>query len=225
MDIEGVGPAVMNQLIEKGLVKNPADLYFLTKEQLAGLERMGDKSAENALKAIDQSRGRGLERLLYALGIRQVGQKAGKVLAARFGTLDKLAAASEEELTAIDDVGGITAGYIRAWLDDPQSQHLLGRLREAGVSMEAVEKQAGDQFQGMTFVLTGTLERFTREEAAALIEAHGGKASGSVSKKTSYVVAGENAGSKLRKANELNIPILTEDAFAAMLEQAPEEES
>ncbi|MDE7011351.1 MAG: NAD-dependent DNA ligase LigA, partial [Oscillospiraceae bacterium] len=225
MDIEGVGPAVMNQLIEKGLVKNPADLYFLTKEQLAGLERMGDKSAENALKAIDQSRGRGLERLLYALGIRQVGQKAGKVLAARFGTLDKLAAASEEELTAIDDVGGITAGYIRAWLDDPQSQHLLGRLREAGVSMEAVEKQAGDQFKGMTFVLTGTLERFTREEAAALIEARGGKASGSVSKKTSYVVAGENAGSKLRKANELNIPILTEDAFAAMLEQAPEEES
>ena len=225
MDIEGVGPAVMNQLIEKGLVKNPADLYFLTKEQLAGLERMGDKSAENALKAIDQSRGRGLERLLYALGIRQVGQKAGKVLAARFGTLDKLAAASEEELTAIDDVGGITAGYIRAWLDDPQSQHLLGRLREAGVSMEAVEKQAGDQFQGMTFVLTGTLEKFTREEAAALIEARGGKASGSVSKKTSYVVAGENAGSKLRKANELNIPILTEDAFAAMLEQAPEEES
>lgn len=225
MDIEGVGPAVMNQLIEKGLVKNPADLYFLTKEQLAGLERMGDKSAENALKAIDQSRGRGLERLLYALGIRQVGQKAGKVLAARFGTLDKLDAASEEELTAIDDVGGVTAGYIRTWLDDPQSQHLLGRLREAGVSMEAVEKQAGDQFQGMTFVLTGTLERFTREEAAALIEARGGKASGSVSKKTTYVVAGENAGSKLRKANELNIPILTEDAFAAMLKQAPEEES
>lgn len=225
MDIEGVGPAVINQLIEKGLVKNPADLYFLTKEQLAGLERMGDKSAENALKAIDQSRGRGLERLLYALGIRQVGQKAGKVLAARFGTLDKLDAASEEELTAIDDVGGVTAGYIRTWLDDPQSQHLLGRLREAGVSMEAVEKQAGDQFQGMTFVLTGTLERFTREEAAALIEARGGKASGSVSKKTTYVVAGENAGSKLRKANELNIPILTEDAFAAMLKQAPEEES
>ena len=225
MDIEGVGPAVMNQLIEKGLVKNPADLYFLTKEQLAGLERMGDKSAENALKAIDQSRGRGLERLLYALGIRQVGQKAGKVLAARFGTLDKLDAASEEELNAIDDVGGVTAGYIRTWLDDPQSQHLLGRLREAGVSMEAVEKQAGDQFQGMTFVLTGTLERFTREEAAALIEARGGKASGSVSKKTTYVVAGENAGSKLRKANELNIPILTEDAFAAMLKQAPEEES
>ncbi len=225
MDIEGVGPAVINQLIEKGLVKNPADLYFLTKEQLAGLERMGDRSAENALKAIDQSRGRGLERLLYALGIRQVGQKAGKVLAARFGTLDKLDAASEEELTAIDDVGGVTAGYIRTWLDDPQSQHLLGRLREAGVSMEAVEKQAGDQFQGMTFVLTGTLERFTREEAAALIEARGGKASGSVSKKTTYVVAGENAGSKLRKANELNIPILTEDAFAAMLKQAPEEES
>ena len=224
MDIDGVGPAVMSQLIEKELVKNPADLYFLTKEQLAGLERMGKKSAENALKAIDESRGRGLERLLYALGIRQVGQKAGKVLAARFGTLDALAAAAEEELTAIDDVGAVTASYIRAWLESPQSQHLLSRLREAGVSMEAVEKPAGDQFRGMTFVLTGALERFTREEAAALIEARGGKASGSVSKKTTYVVAGENAGSKLRKANELNIPVLTEAEFAAMLEEESGEE-
>ena len=224
MDIDGVGPAVMSQLIEKELVKNPADLYFLTKEQLAGLERMGKKSAENALKAIDESRGRGLERLLYALGIRQVGQKAGKVLAARFGTLDALAAAAEEELTAIDDVGAVTASYIRAWLESPQSQHLLSRLREAGVSMEAVEKPAGDQFRGMTFVLTGALERFTREEAAALIEARGGKASGSVSKKTTYVVAGENAGSKLRKANELNIPVLTEAEFAAMLEKESGEE-
>ena len=217
MDIEGVGPAVMNQLIEKGLVKTPADLYFLTKEDLASLDRMGDKSAENALRAIDESRSRGLERLLYALGIRQVGQKAGKTLAAHFRTFDAFAAASEEELTAIDDVGAVTAGYIRAWLESPQSQHLMGRLREAGVSLEAAEAPAGDQFKGMTFVLTGALERFTREEATALIEARGGKASGSVSKKTTYVVAGENAGSKLRKAGELGIPVLTEEAFAAML--------
>ena len=219
MDIDGMGPAVMSQLIGQGLVKTPADLYFLTRDQLAGLERMGKKSAQNAVEAIDKSRGRGLERLLYALGIRQVGQKAGKVLAARFGSFDALAAASEEELTAIDDVGGVTAAYIRAWLDSPQSQHLIRRLKEAGVSMEAVEQSAGEQFKGMTFVLTGALERFTRDEAAALIEARGGKASGSVSKKTTYVVAGENAGSKLRKANELGVPVLTEAEFAEMLEK------
>ena len=217
MDIDGVGPAVMSQLIERGLVKTPADLYFLTEEQLSDLDRMGKKSARNAVKAISESRGRGLERLLYALGIRQVGQKAGKVLAAHFGTFDALACASVEELTAIDDVGGITAAYIRSWLDSPQSQHLIRRLKEAGVSMEAAQQPAGEQFQGMTFVLTGTLERFTREEAAALIEARGGKASGSVSKKTTYVVAGENAGSKLRKAGELGIPVLTEAEFAEML--------
>lgn len=219
MDIDGMGPAVIGQLIDKGLVKTPADLYFLTIEQLADLERMGKKSAQNAVNAIAASKGRGLERLLYALGIRQVGQKAGKVLAAYFGTFDALNQATVEELTAIDDVGGITAAYIREWLDSPQSQHLIGRLREAGVGMDAVKQVSGQQFKGMTFVLTGALERFTREEAAALIEGRGGKASGSVSKKTAYVVAGENAGSKLRKANELGIPVLTEDEFAAMLEQ------
>ena len=218
MDIEGLGPAVMAQLIDRGLVKSPADLYFLREEELAALDRMGEKSAANLVAAIAASRDRGLERLLYALGIRQVGQKAGKVLAAHFGTFDALAAATEEELTAIDDVGAITAAYIREWLQNPQSKHLMDRLREAGVSLEAAQKPAGDQFKGLTFVLTGTLERFTREEAGALIEARGGKVSGSVSKKTSYVVAGENAGSKLRKANELAIPVLTEEEFAAMLE-------
>ena len=217
MDIEGLGPAVMAQLIDRGLVKSPADLYFLREEELAALDRMGEKSAANLVAAIAASRDRGLERLLYALGIRQVGQKAGKVLAAHFGTFDALAAATEEELTAIDDVGAITAAYIREWLQNPQSKHLMDRLREAGVSLEAAQKPAGDQFKGLTFVLTGVLERFTREEAGALIEARGGKVSGSVSKKTSYVVAGENAGSKLRKANELAIPVLTEEEFAAML--------
>ena len=221
MDIDGVGPAVMLQLIEKGLVKNPADLYFLTAEQLEGLERMGKKSAKNAVAAIRASRDRGLERLLFALGIRQVGQKAGKALAAHFRTFDALAGADAEELTAVGDVGGITAAYIREWLDSPQSQHLIGRLKEAGVSMDAAEQPSGAQFQGMTFVLTGTLERFTRDEAAALIERRGGKASSSVSRKTTYVVAGENAGSKLRKANELQIPVLTEADFAAMLEAQP----
>ncbi len=217
MDIDGVGPAVIKQLIDKELVKTPADLYFLTADQLADLERMGKKSARNAVDAIAASKDRGLERLLYALGIRQVGQKAGKILAAHFGSFDALAQATEEELTAIDDVGGITAAYIRKWLENPQSKHLISRLKEAGVSMEAARQSAGEQFKGMTFVLTGALEKFTRDEAAALIEARGGKASGSVSKKTTYVVAGENAGSKLRKAGELGIPVLTEDEFAAML--------
>ena len=217
MDIDGMGPAVMRQLIDQGLVRTPADLYFLTADQLANLERMGKKSAQNAVSAIAASKERGLERLLYALGIRQVGQKAGKVLASHFGSYDALAQAGEEELTAIDDVGGVTAAYIREWVQSPQSQHLIARLKEAGVSMDAAQQSTGERFKGMTFVLTGALEKFTRDEAAALIEAQGGKASGSVSKKTTYVVAGENAGSKLRKANELGIPVLTEEEFAAML--------
>lgn len=219
MDIEGLGPAVMAQLIDSGLVKSPADLYFLKEADLIDLDRMGEKSAANIISAILNSKDRGLERLLYALGIRQVGQKAGKVLAAHFGSFERLASATEEELTAIDDVGAVTAAYIRAWLDNPQSKHVVSRLKEAGVSMNAVQQPVGEQFKGMTFVLTGTLERFSRDEAAALIEARGGKASGSVSKKTTYVVAGENAGSKLRKANDLNIPVLTEDEFLAMLNE------
>lgn len=217
MDIDGVGPAVMQQLIDEGLVKTPADLYYLKAEQLSSLERMGEKSAANAIAAIEASKSRGLERLLFALGIRQVGQKAGKVLAAHFGSFDALAGATEEELTAIDDVGAITAAYIRQWLESSQSMELIARLKEAGVSMEAVQQPKGEQFKGMTFVLTGALSLFTREEATEQIEARGGKASGSVSKKTTYVVAGENAGSKLRKANELNIPVLSEEDFLAML--------
>ena len=225
MDIEGLGPAVLSQLIEAGLITSSADLYFLKEEDLIGLDRMGEKSAANLMRAINESRSRGLERLLYALGIRQVGQKAGKVLASHFKTFDDFSGATEEELTAIDDVGAITATYIRKWLDDPQSRHLIARLKEAGVSMDAVKQSAGEQFKGMTFVLTGTLERFTRDEAAEMIEARGGKASGSVSKKTTYVVAGENAGSKLRKANDLAIPVLTEDEFAAMLDDEPVRDS
>jgi len=218
MDIEGIGPAVILQLIEAGLVNSPADLYFLKANELVKLERMGEKSARNAIRAIEESKSRGLERLLFALGIRQVGEKAGKVLAAHFRTFDAFAAAQEEELTAIEDVGAVTAAYIRQWLSSDQSKHLINRLKEAGVSMESAQEVESDQFRGMTFVLTGALELFTREEATALIESRGGKASGSVSKKTTYVVAGENAGSKLRKANELNIPVLSEAEFAAMLE-------
>ena len=213
MDIDGMGPAVMQQLIEKGLVKNAADLYFLEAGDLEALERMGKKSAENAIAAIEASKDRGLERLLYALGIRQVGQKAGKVLGSCFQSFDALSQATVEELTAIDDVGEITARFIQEWLDSPQSQHLMARLKDAGVCMESKAEVVDRRFAGMTFVLTGSLSAFTREEATAMIEARGGKASGSVSKKTTYVVAGENAGSKLKKANELGIPVLSEEEF------------
>ena len=223
MDIDGLGPAVMNQLIESGLVKTPADLYDLTPADLKPLERMGDKSAANAVAAIYQSKENDLWRLIFALGIRQVGEKAAKTLAAHFGTMDTLRSATEEELTAIDDVGPITAGYIRQWVESPQSRDLLERLRAAGVNMTCREEQTDRRFAGMTFVLTGALEKFTREEAGEMIERRGGKAASSVSKKTTYVVAGANAGSKLRKAQELGVPVLTEDEFLALLD-APEED-
>lgn len=222
MDIDGLGPAVMNQLIENGLVKTPADLYDLTPADLKPLERMGDKSAANAVAAIYQSRENDLWRLIFALGIRQVGEKAAKTLAAHFGTMDALLSATEEELTAIADVGPITAGYIRQWVESPQSRDLLERLRAAGVNMTCREEQTDRRFTGMTFVLTGALEKFTREEAGEMIERRGGKAASSVSKRTTYVVTGANAGSKLRKAQELGVPVLTEDEFLALL-GAPEE--
>lgn len=217
MDIDGLGPAVIGQLVDHGLVSTAADLYDLKAEEIAKLDRMGDKSAENAVNAIAKSRENDLWRLIFALGIRQVGEKAAKVLATHFGTLDTLAAATEEELTAINDVGPITAAYIRSWMDNPQSRDLLDRLKRAGVNFECKEKQLDGRFAGMTFVLTGALERFTREEAGEMVEKRGGKAASSVSKKTTYVVAGPGAGSKLRKAQELGIPVLSEDEFLEML--------
>ena len=218
MDIDGLGPAVMNQLIESGLVRTAADLYGLRAEEIAQLDRMGAKSAQNAVEAIAKSRENDLWRLLFALGIRQVGEKAAKVLAARFGSFDALANATEEELTAIDDVGPITARYLREWLESPQSKDLIARLKAAGVNMESRTKPVDSRFVGQTFVLTGALTRFTRDEAAEMIEQRGGKAAGSVSKKTTYVVAGENAGSKLKKAQELQIPVLTDAEFLALLQ-------
>ena len=217
MDIDGLGPAVLQQLIDSGLVSTAADLYDLQVQDIAQLDRMGEKSAANAVAAIGKSRENDLWRLIYALGIRQVGEKAAKVLAAHFGSYDAFAAASAEELTAIDDIGAVTADYIRQWVESPQSRDLMERLRKAGVNMESREKKVDDRFAGMTFVLTGALEKLTRDEAGALIEQRGGKAASSVSKKTTYVVAGENAGSKLRKARELGLPVLTEDEFLAML--------
>ena len=217
MDIDGVGPAVLQSLIDAKLVQNPADLYTLTVQDIAQLDRMGLKSAQNAVYAIEQSKHNDLSKLLCALGIRQIGAKAAKVLAQKFGSMEALENATVEELTAVDDIGEITANFLRDWFTSEQSQDLLHRLREAGVNMKSSEKPTDDRFAGMTFVLTGTLEKFSRDEAQSLIEARGGKASGSVSKKTTYVVAGEAAGSKLQKANELGVPVLSEEAFLAML--------
>ena len=218
MDIDGLGIAVVENLVSAGLVKTPGDLYFLDAGKVAELDRMGKRSAQKLLEAIERSKSQDLSRLLFAFGIRQVGQKAGKVLAARFRTLEALQSATLEELTGVDDIGAITAQSLLDWFASPQSQHLIGCLREAGVNMEAEEQGSDQRFAGMTFVLTGSLERFTRDEASKMIEDRGGKASSSVSKKTSYVVAGAAAGSKLRKAQELGVPVLTEEEFLALMD-------
>lgn len=217
MDIDGVGPAVLQQLIESGLVSNPADLYDLRAEQLEGLDRMGKKSAKNAVDAIARSKENDLWRLIFALGIRQVGAKAAKILATHFGSMDGLRRATAEELTEIDDVGAVTADYITHWMQSDQAADLLARLQKAGVNMECHQELVDRRFAGMTFVLTGALTRFTREEAGEMIELRGGKVSSSVSKKTTYVVAGENAGSKLKKAGELGVSVLSEEEFLALI--------
>ena len=218
MDIEGLGSAIVEALIEKGLLKTPADIYYLTLEQMKSLWQKGDVAAKKLLSAIEASKEQDVSRLIYALGIRQVGAKTGKVLAAEFGNLDNLMAADIETLTQVSDVGEVTAKNIADWFAQPQSQHMIQQLRDAGVNFESKRFITDARFAGMTFVLTGALSKFTREEATEKIELFGGKASGSVSKKTTYVVVGENAGSKERKARELGIPILSEDDFLAMIQ-------
>ena len=219
MDIDGLGSAIVDALIEKGYLKSPADIYYLTPEEVGSLWQKGDTAAKKLLAAIEDSKSRDVSRLIYALGIRQVGAKTGKVLATAFGSLDALEQASVEALTEVPDVGEVTAGFIADWFAQPQSRHLLERLRQAGVNFQSL-RQVGDQrFAGMTFVLTGALSRFTREEATEQIENLGGKVSGSVSKKTKFVVVGENAGSKERKARELGIQILTEDEFLDLIRE------
>ena len=219
MDIDGLGSAIVDALIEKSYLKSPADIYYLTPEEVGSLWQKGDTAAKKLLSAIQDSKSRDVSRLIYALGIRQVGVKTGKVLATAFGSLDALEQASVEALTEVPDVGEVTAGFIADWFAQPQSRHLLERLRQAGVNFQSL-RQVGDQrFAGMTFVLTGALSRFTREEATEQIENLGGKVSGSVSKKTKFVVVGENAGSKERKARELGIQILTEDEFLDLIRE------
>ena len=218
MDIEGLGAAIVESLIEKRLIKSPADIYYLTMEDIKSLWKAGSTAAKKLLAAIENSKQQDVSRLIYALGIRQVGAKTGKVLASSFGSLDALMEASEEMLTEVPDIGDITAANIYNWFHQEQSQHLIERLRNAGVNFESKRTVSDTRFAGKTFVLTGALSKFTREAATEIIELFGGKASGSVSKKTSYVVVGENAGSKERKARELGIPILSEDDFLAMIQ-------
>lgn len=218
MDIDGLGSAIVDALIEKGLVKSPADIYYLTLDEMKSLWQKGDTAAKKLLSAIEASKQQDVSRLIYALGIRQVGAKAGKLLATAFGSLDALMNATLDDLMAVPDIGEITARNIAEWFHQEQSQHMVQRLRDAGVNFESKRVITDARFAGKTFVLTGALTKFTREEATEKIELLGGKASGSVSKKTSFVVVGENAGSKERKARELGIPILTEDEFLDMIQ-------
>ena len=217
MDIEGLGYSLAEALVNTGMVKTPADLYSLDAQSIATLERMGKKSAENLIAQIEKSKEQDLSRLLCAFGIRQVGQKAAKVLSRTFGSLEALENASPLELMAVEDIGPITAENVIAWLQNEQSRHQIRLLREAGVNMESREEKRDNRFLGQTFVLTGALTKYTRDEAGAIIESYGGKTSSSVSKKTSYVVAGENAGSKLDKARALGIPVLSEDELDELL--------
>ncbi len=218
MDIEGLGIALSEALISNELIRTPADIYSLDAQSVAALDRMGKKSAENLMAEIEKSKGNDLARLLCAFGIRQVGSKAAKVLARTFGSMEALENATLMELMAVDDIGPVTAGYIAAWFEDPQTRHQLSLLREAGVNMRSLSEQKDNRFLGKTFVLTGTLSAYTREEASAIIESFGGKVSGSVSKKTAYVLAGENPGSKLTKAQTLGVSVLTEADFQIMIE-------
>ena len=217
MDIDGLGAAIIDGLIERGHIKSPADIYYLTEEQMQSLWQSGDTAAKKILLAIENSKNQDLSRLIYALGIRQVGAKTGKVLASVFGSMDALMNATPEELIQVEDIGEITAQFIADWFNLPQSRNMIERLREAGVNLESKRVISDTRFAGMTFVLTGALTMFTRDEATEKIELYGGKVSGSVSKKTSYVVVGENAGSKEVKARQLNIPILSEQMFLDML--------
>ena len=218
VDVDGLGSSIVEALIEKGLIKSPADIYYLQLEDISSLWKSGKTAAKKMLAAIEASKQQDVSRLIYALGIRQVGAKTGKVLASTFGNLDALMNASVEELTEVPDVGEVTAANIYDWFHQEQSVHLVERLRGAGVNFESKRVLTDNRFAGKTFVLTGALTKFTRDEATEKIELLGGKAAGSVSKKTSYVVVGENAGSKERKARELGIPILSEDDFLAMIQ-------
>lgn len=218
MNIDGLGDKIIEQLINKNLISNIADIYFLKFEDIATLKKNGQKFTQNLIDAINNSKNNDLYRLIAALGIRHIGTKAAKTLAKKYKTMDSLMNASLESLAMTDDIGEISANSIYEFFRQDQTIDLINRLKEAKVNMEALESEDIDnRFEGKTFVLTGTLEKFTRKEASDLIEKHGGKTSGSVSKKTDYVLAGEDAGSKLTKAQSLGVEIITEEQFEKMM--------
>ncbi len=218
LDIEGLGEKLVDQLVDAGLVRTPADIYRLALPTLAGLERMGERSAANVLAAIDRSRSTTLERFVFALGIRHVGEATAKDLAAHFGGLDALLAADERALTEVRDVGPVLAESIARFFAEPHNRQVIMALRKAGVHWDehAPRRAATGPLAGLTFVVTGTLPTLSRDEAKAMIEAAGGKAAGSVSSRTDYIVAGADAGSKLSKAQDLGIPVLDEDGLRAL---------
>lgn len=218
MDIDGLGPAIIEQLLSNNIIANAADLYYMKAEQIEPLEKMGKKSSENLINAIENSKNNPLSRLITALGIRFVGSKASKVIAKSVKTLDKLMQSTKEELMSIDDVGEAMAESIVSYFKEPQNADFIEKLRAANVNFEESTESLEDaRFFGMTFVLTGTLENFTRNEASGIIERFGGKTSSSVSKKTTYVLAGTEAGSKLDKANSLGVQVISEKEFEAMI--------
>ncbi|MEE0968937.1 MAG: NAD-dependent DNA ligase LigA, partial [Clostridia bacterium] len=219
MNIDGLGPQIVELLLSNHLISDASDLYYLNSDRIANLDRMGKKSADNLISAIEKSKAAGLERLIYALGIRNVGEVAASALAKKYQTLEALFAASVEEICEIEDFGLITAECVVNYFSHEPNRELCERLISAGLNTTAVKKQLADNLSGMTFVLTGTLKNFTRDSASELIKERGGKVSGSVSSKTTYVVAGEEAGSKLTKAKTLGIPVLDEDAFMNLLDK------
>jgi DNA ligase (NAD+) len=221
MNIDGLGDVLVNQLTERGLVKNVADLYKLTKDDLLRLERMGEKSAENVLAEIEASKKLPLERVIYGLGIRFVGERTAQFLAEHFGALDAIMNASAEELEEVNEVGPRIAESIVEFFADEHNRKLVGDLRKAGLTFTGQKKEKGTKLAGKTFVLTGTLVRHTRDEAKKMIEDAGGRVSGSVSKKTDYVVAGSDAGSKLDKARELGVSVIGEEELEGLVGHRP----
>jgi DNA ligase (NAD+) len=216
MDVRGIGEKLITQLLEQGLVQDAAGLYRLTAEQLAALERGGEKKAQNILAQLDASRTRPLWRLVNALGMNHVGERNAQALARHFGTLDALLAATPEQIAAVPGMGGVIAQSVTAALQDPTMQGLIARLREAGLSPQEEQTVRGEQLAGLNFVITGTLTR-PRDEIKAQLEGAGGRVTGSVTKKTSYLIAGEEAGSKLARAQELGVTVLDEPGLAALL--------
>jgi DNA ligase (NAD+) len=217
MDIEGLGSAVLEQLVNENLIKSASDIYKLNPMDLVSLERMGEKSTFNLLDAIEKSKENDLYKLIFALGIHHIGLKAAKLLANHFDTMNALLEATREDITEIEGIGDVMADTLVKTLSLPESRELIEELKNLGLNMKNLTEKADNRFEGMTFVLTGTLTKYGRREAREIIEKFGGKASGSVSKKTSIVLAGEDAGSKLRKAAELGIKVINEEEFEQMI--------